>query len=1047
MHERLPIGQSPSSSRISAKLTPGAQLGAFEIIAPLGGGGMGDVYRARDSRLGREVALKIISEKLSGSPDGQPRFAQEARSASALNHPNIVTIFEFGRVDGIDFIAMELIEGETLRQLLTSGMVPLRKIIDIAAQMAGGLAKAHEAGIVHRDLKPANVLVSKDGLVKILDFGLAKPITVKETPDETTSADFHTTSGVIVGTAAYMSPEQASGKPVDFRSDQFSFGAVLYEAVTGRRAFQRDTQPETLVAVIREEPEPISLLNPKAHAPLCWIIERCLAKDPDRRYESTRDLARDLLAMRERLSEVAPKALERPSNLPIQRTPTVGRENEVMAVRALLARRETQLITLTGPGGIGKTRLGLQVLEGLAADFPGGMFYIPLAPVNDPNLVASVILQTLGVRDSGGQKPLHLLQEHLQNSANVLLMLDNFEHLLSAAPSLAELLSAGPGLKALVTSQARLHIYGEHEFPVPPLGLPDRNAVFSFEELAQQPAIALFVERARAVRPDFRLTAENASIVADICARLDGLPLAIELAAARIKLLSPASLLARFESRLKLLTGGAADLPARQRTLRGTIDWSYGLLAPEEQKLFRRLAVFAGGCTLESAEAVCNAKSDLDLDVLDGISSMVDKSLLQQSGPAAGESRFVMLETIREYALEHLAASGEEHLTRRAHAAYCLVLAEEETLGGSDSEQAQRLDHFEQEHDNFRAALEWLTGASEGLWGLRLGAALFRFWETREHLTEGRDRLTKLLTLPSSQARTKERVRALFAASVLAQEHGDYEAARVFGGESLAIARELHDDRGMAVSLNSLAVIARDSGDVETARRLFEQSLEVWRGVEDGAAIARALSNLANAVKLQGDLERARSLYQECLAIFEKSGDVLGVAWSLNHQGDVVRDQGKTTEAAALYEKALDHFVRLGDRWGIAATLADLGTLARDRRDQESAHRFYCESIRTFQELGHKRGIARVLESIASAAAMQGRPERALRLAGAAAALRQTMGVSIAESEKYRLEQVLESARRSLSDAQGTTAWMDGWVMPLDKVIAVALASESSPEI
>ena len=548
----------------------------------------------------------------------------------------------------------------------------------------------------------------------------------------------------------------------------------------------------------------------------------------------------------------------------------------------------------------------------------------------------------------------------------------------------------------------------------------------SVEVLSQYPAVALFVQRAVAAKPDFELNRENAPAVTEICARLDGLPLAIELAAARVKVLSPSSMRTRLTSRLQLLTGGARDMPQRQQTLRAAMDWSYDLLSAAEQKLFRRLSVFAGGCTLEGAEAVCDTKGDLDLDMLDGMASMVDKSLVQQVEQAKGESRFVMLETIREYALEKLEASGEEASTKRAHAAYCLVLAEEEATEQSGAEGAEWLERFALEHDNFRAALEWLTETGDAEWGLRLGAALFRFWEMREYLAEGRRWLGKLLTLAAAAAPTKARARALFAAGVLASEQGDYAAADALVRESLDIARQLRDKQGAAVSLNALAVISRDRGDVPAARPLFEESLVLWRELGDQKAVARSLSNLANIVKLQGDNARARSLYAECLSIFRELGDRTGVAWSMNYQGDVARDQGDSAAARTLYEQGLAIFRELDDRWGIAGTLADLGSLAREQGNYPTAHSMYRESIKLFQELDHKRGIARLLECFACSAAARLEAERSLRLAGAAAALRQNIGAPLTPAEQAKLETSLHPARQALTHTAGVTAWLAG---------------------
>ncbi len=1025
-------------------LAPGTKLGSYEIVGALGAGGMGEVYRARDSRLERVVAIKILPAAFSEDSDRLSRFEREARSASALNHPNIVTIYELGQHGSTHYIAMELIEGKTLREMLRAGSLPIRKAIEIAAQVAEGLAKAHEAGIAHRDLKPENLMFTQDGFVKILDFGLAKHVRSSEEMVTRTSAAGETRPGEIFGTLAYMSPEQAGGRPLDFRSDQFSFGLVMYEMVTGKRAFGRHTAAETMVAILKERTEPIGAQNPDAPAPLCWAVERCLEKEADKRYVSTRDLARELAAIRDRFTEQPVKQAEpRGANIPAQRTGFVGREKEVGAAKELLMRADVRLVTVTGPGGIGKTRLAVEVANGLVERFPGGIYFVPLSSLNDPGLIASVIVQTLGIRETGEQTPLEILKRNLQESlrAPTLLVLDNFEHLVQAAPTVAELLAMGPQLKILVTSRSALHLYGEHEFPVPPLALPDARSMPSLEVLAKIPAIALFVQRAVAAKPDFELNRENAVAVSEVCARLDGLPLAIELAAARVKVLSPSAMRTRLESRLHLLTGGARDLPQRQQTLRATIDWSYDLLSPAEQKLFRRLSVFVGGCSLEGVEAVCDTKGDLDLDLLDGTSSMVDKSLLQQVEQPNGESRFVMLETIREYAREKLEASQEEAQTKRAHAAYCLVLAEEETTEQSG---ADWLERFTLEHDNFRAALEWLTKTGDAEWGLRLGAALFRYWETREHLAEGRDRLGKLLKLEGALTPTKVRARALFAAGVLASEQGNYATADALVGESLDIARQLGDKQGVAVSLNALAVLARDRGDARAAHSLFEESLAVWRELGDEQAVARSLSNLANIVALEGDSARARALYAECLAIFRGLGDRTGVAWSLNHQGDVARDQGDSAGARTSYEQGLAIFRELGDRWGIAGTLADLGNLAREQRDSSTAHSLYRESLKLFQELEHKRGIARLLECFASSAAAQLQAERSLKLAGAAAALRQNIGAPLTAAEQAKLEAILDPARQVLTNTASATAWLEGWAMPVEKVIDEVLVPDGA---
>jgi len=1028
-------------------LEKGSKLGPYTIVELLGSGGMGLVYRARDSRLGRMVAIKVLPQRLSLTADLRRRLNQEARALSKLSHPNICALYDVGHQEGADFLVLEYVEGKTLREMLACGMLPMQRAILIALQIAEGLAKAHEAGIIHRDLKPENVMVSSD-VVKVLDFGLAKLSPASEDEGTTrTQLSARTEPGLMLGTPKYMSPEQATGQPLDFRTDQFSFGTVLYEMVTGKHPFQRAAPAQTLSAIIEEEARAIASLNPAVPPPFCWVIERCLAKEREKRYFSTRDLARDLAAIYDRLKDLQTRSPEDLGNsLPAPGSALIGREKELTRAKQLLRRPEVRLITITGPAGIGKSHFATDLARKVRDDFSSGAYFVPLAAVSDASLLPAFIAQALGVRVSGGQTPVESLKEYLRKSfgAPVLLLIDNFEHLVAAAPLLSELLTLASGLKILVTSRAALRIHDENEFPLPPLALPDPKTPLPVHALSRCPAIALFVQRAAAVKPDFALTNENAPAVAEICIRLDGLPLAIQLAAARIKLLPPSAMRSRLASRLHLLTTGAKDLPARQQTLRQAIDWSYDLLSEPEQKLFRRLSVFAGGFTLEAAESVCDTKKDLGLDLLDGMASMVDKSLVRQMEQADAEPRFAMLETLREYGLEKLAASGEEPPTRRAHAAYCLVLAEEGAGENPEGELREWMNRFETEHDNFRAALDWLVATHNADWGLRLGIALFRFWEMREYFTEGRERLGKLLRLDGAAVPSNARMRILFAAGVLAAEQSDYAAADELLKASLQIARSSEDKRSIAVALNALAVITRDKGDLTASATLFEEGLALWKDLGDRLAVARGLSNLATVVKSQGNHTQARALYEECHTIFRDLGDWTGVAWALNHQGDVLRDQGDLTAARSLYEQSLAAFRELNDRWGIAGSLADLGNLTREQGDCAAAGVLYRESLALFQGLGHKRGIARVLEALASSAAAQEQAERALRLAGVAAALRQTIGAPATLAEQAKLEQSLDPARRALTTTASRTAWLEGWVMPVERAIGDLLRSTSA---
>jgi len=1069
-HEQEDSGfLEPSVVGNNEVLKSGAKLGPYEIVALLGAGGMGQVYQAHDSKLRRKVAIKVLPVDHLADTEQLSRFHREGRLLASLNHPNICTIHDIGDQDGVHFIVMEVLDGQSLKNCIGGRALPTDQALEWGIEIADALDAAHARAIIHRDIKPANIFVTGRGHAKILDFGLAKlalaggpaDIAALSTASE---RDQLTRRGTAVGTFLYMSPEQLRGEELDARSDLFSFGVVLYEMATGTAAFRGETLGAIIEAILNRKPVPPVRLNPELSPGFEEIINKALEKDRRLRYQSAAEIRTDLsrlkrdfdaartsMAVAEVRREATGKSASMPTepcpiNLPLPRTKLVGREKEVAGAKALLLRPDVRLVTITGPGGIGKTRLAVEVARGLSEDFPGGIHFIPLSALSDPELIPSAVVQTLKTRDANGQFPLEILKRALQDSLRVpmLLLLDNFEHLIQAAPVLTEMLAAGPCLKMMVTSRAALHIYGEHEFPVSALGVPDLRSMPPVEELAKYPAVALFLERAVAAKPDFEFDDRNAAAVVEICVRLDGLPLAIELAAARIKVLSPSSIRTRLASCLQLLTGGARDLPQRQQTLRATIDWSYGLLSAAEQKLFRRLSAFVGGCTLEGVEAVCDTKRDLDLDLLDGMESMVDKSLMQQTEQANNESRFVMLETIREYTREKLKESGEEAATKRAHAAYCLVLAEEESNEQSGPEGREWLERFALEHDNFRAALEWLTETGEAEWGLRLGGALFHFWESREYLAEGRDRLGKLLKIPAAAAPTKGRARVLLAAGVLAAEQGDYAAAETLMKESLDIARQLGDKPGAAVCLNALGVNARDRGDAATAHPLFEESLALWRELGDQKAVARSLSNLANVVELEGDYRRARALYAECLSIFEGLEDRTGVAWALNHQGDAAREEGDSAAARGLYEKALAIFREIGDRWGIAGTLADQGSLAREQRDFATAQALYQESLRIFQELGHKRGIARLLECFACLAAAQFGAKRSLRLAGTAAALRQRIGAPRPPAEQAKLESILDSAGQALSETSRMAAWSEGWAMPVEKAIEEVLQPQTA---
>jgi predicted ATPase len=730
-------------------------------------------------------------------------------------------------------------------------------------------------------------------------------------------------------------------------------------------------------------------------------------------------------------------------------TSFVGREKELSDVKRLLRSEHSRLLILTGPGGSGKTRLALQVAAGIRTAFPGGIYTISLASVLDPETVASTIAQAVGLRHTGGRPLSEALREFLAISVETptLLLLDNFEQVADAAPLLTVLLAGCPQLRMIVTSRFLLDVLGEHVYPVPPLPKPDAAQTASVEELARNAAVTLFVERATAVNSEFTVTEDSARHVAEICARLDCLPLAIELAAARTKVLSPAAMLLRLDNPLDLLSSGYRDLPLRQQTLRRTIDWSHSFLSASEQMLFRRLAVLVGGCTLESAEAVCNPNRDLEIRVIDGILSLVNKNLIQREEQQNLEVRFAMLRTIQEYALEKLATSGELDFTRRAHAAYCLVLAEEGATQITEDDRARWLSLCGAEHDNLCHALDWLIKTNNGPWALRFGTALFAFWQRREHFAEGRQRLEAILRLKTAASPTPERARTAWYAAILAYQQGDFTGAILVQRESLRVYTELNDQKGIAGQLCYVGDDLRQAGNIAEAREYFERSVAACRELGDRGAVAMAANNFAEFLTEQREYSQARSLLAEALLIFRQLGNQSSAAWSLNHLADIALHQKDFGEAHRLYREAYDLFRSVGDRWGIARSYADLGRLASEQNNQDGARSLFEQALKAFLGLGHSRGLAMVLEGLARSAVREGDFDRALTLAAAAEGLRQRVGAPKRTLERAALDDALQPARDHTAEAHVDAIWEVGLHMSLEEAIRYALRQKPAPPV
>ena len=700
-----------------------------------------------------------------------------------------------------------------------------------------------------------------------------------------------------------------------------------------------------------------------------------------------------------------PAAVRPSSSLPADSTTFVGRRQTVDAIKAKLTSEPARLLTLTDPGGIGKTRVAARVANELVNSFADGVFFVPLASVTDPGLVAATIGQVLGVRETIRHSAAPVLTEYLRTK-QLLLVLDNFEHVVAAAITIAELLDACPRLFALVTSRASLHLSREQIFEVPPMPAPDCELAEPIGAITGHDAVDLFVDRARAARSDFSLTVENARSIVEICHRVDGLPLAIELAAARIRHLHPDAILARLSSRMGLLTGGPRDAPARHQTMRDAIEWSYNLLTDSERRLLERLSVFAGGFTLEAAESIANQESDLGISSLDGVASLVDQSLIQiqitQPDREPAEPRFTPLETIREYAVERLVARGEELVARNRHSAYFLMLTESARPHLRASRQVEWVARLDPDRDNIRAALRWCLDQHQPEHAMRFVVALSRYWQMRGHIAEGRAYVTEVLNLAQASgflSTNSISALALSVAGTLAWLQGDATAAQSLFERSLAIGRRIENRRGVAGCLNGLANIARDQANYRRARSLYEESLAICRELDDRWAIAVVLNNLGETAQYARDVATAQSMYTEGLAIARE----------------------------------------LGDRWHIANSVQGLADVAQQQGDHARARQLYEQSLELNTEIGYRSGIAARLEGFAGLAAANNQPVRALRLASAAARLRALTGSPRRPPEDELVRLWLEPAERALSEAAAEVACAEGQAMSDEQAVTYAL--------
>jgi predicted ATPase/DNA-binding CsgD family transcriptional regulator len=769
-------------------------------------------------------------------------------------------------------------------------------------------------------------------------------------------------------------------------------------------------------------------------------------------------------------------------NLPIQLTSLVGRESTIATATALLRRPEVRLLSMIGTGGIGKTRLAIGVATELLADFTDGVSFVALAPLRDPDMVLPTIAYTLGIKESGSEPVTERLYTYLRDT-HLLLVLDNFEHLMPAAPLVGELLTTCPQLKLLVTSREVLHLRAEQQFSVPPLAVPDRKHVAQVQSLTKHPALDLFLQRARAVKHEFQLHESNTQALAEICNRLDGLPLAIELAAARIAMFSPQALLALLDHRLQILTHGPTDLPERQQTLRQTIQWSYELLNPEEQCLFQRMSVFAGGATLEAIEAVCETLGDETGWVFDGVTSLRDKSLLQQTEQEDEEPRLTMLETIREYGLEILSTNGEIEAARQAHAQYYLALTEEADGALEGPQQSEWLEKLEQEHDNLRTALSW--GLSPGVdeesgkrkeLGLGLARALRPFWIAHAHLHEGQTLLERARAA-STEVPSELRAKVLVAAANMAVVRRDWQRGEVLAEEGLLLCREVGDQAGIAFALSELGICLTWKGEHARARSLLEESAALFREMGYKGDLGWSIQGLGELDTFQGKPVEARTHFEEALALFHELGDKLGigtmllqlarvhftlledavtarslldesqalwlelgtkqaVAWSLTLSAEIALSQGDLATARSQTEEVLALSRAQDLKVDMAASLSLLARVEARQGNYEAACSRYDEILTLAREIGDKAGIAVYLGQLAEVVAAQGEGTWAARLWGAAEVLREAIGAPLIPVFRPGYERAVAAVRTRLGGHEFAAAWAEGRAMTPEQALA-----------
>ena len=1019
-------------------LCAGSRLGRYDIIAALGAGGMGEVYRARDSRLGRDVALKVLPAGVAADAERLARFEHEARVVAGLNHPNIVTLYSVEDEDGIRFLTMELVEGQGLDRQVTPGGLPIARVIEWGVGVADALAAAHDKGVVHRDLKPANVMLTNDGRVKVLDFGLAKLADRRTDLEAAQAATIEapvSAAGQVVGTVAYMAPEQVRGEPVDSRADLFALGILLYELTTGRRPFEGATQGLVSSAILRDTPRPPSSVRADAPTDLDRIIARCLEKEPRARIQTARDVSNELRRAG-MTTDVAARILKAP---PTPSTPLLGRE-ETLDAAIERVRGGARLLTVTGYGGTGKTRFAIELFHRLSPEYPGGAAFVSLAAVTAASSVLPTVCVALDIPEAHGRSALDALCTVI-GQRRMLIVLDNLEQVIDVAEEIAALVARCPALQVVATSRAPLKIGSETEFSLPPLELPAPHMT-SLDALRNCPSVALFLQRAMRVKPDFALTNTNSAAIAAICRQLDGLPLALELAAARVRVLEPSALLQRLDHALDLLTSGDRDLPLRQRTLRATISWSYSLLDADEQLLLRRLSSFHEGWTLEAMEHVCYRDDDRHR-ALDELDSLVEKGLVRVVG--SGE-RYALLETIRAFAVEQLHAGGEVAVTRHAHADYYLQFAAGAAASFRTTRQLEAVRAARHENANTHAAIEWLTACARAgdtaavEKGLLLCGHLNWFWHIGGQHFTACVLLDALLPLAVDAPPSRGRAVASIAAGMVSTATGEWERSLAESTSGYEDGKAIGDAALAAEGLLGVGYCCLSLGRMEDAGAALDEAM-----ARSAGGVCAFVQELAMTLKgmllfVTGELEAGVLLIEAARRIQERLNDREGGGLAHSFLAQMSFAKGDHARALVVYAEALEALTTIGDQPEVARVHCEMGWTALAAGDVPAAQRAFHLGVRANEEVGSPKGTGLALLGLAAVEAAEGRSERAVAIAAAAQALSERAGVVIAHPMDPGVVDRIDALKASIPKGR-----LDGLVANANALSAAEVLAMISP--